>query len=171
MTARYCVWYDHAVPYAPPSPGVPSEQPAAPAGTYGTIGDLGAELDRMQLQLDMALGALRTLTTQIAPAGGVTPGTTDPVTPGAIKPTNGAIGCVVTVSGIPAAVSEDFADLTTFLNLGRITLWTQYGPLAPIRVEHNPMVVMPFPVGVTGVTVGTMVPSTATVQLLYPPKQ
>jgi hypothetical protein len=157
--------------YNPPALNKPAGLNPPAAGVYATIADLGKELDSLEMKAETALSLLRYLATFANPA---TPLTSSPTptdaTPGHQVPTSNAVGCVVQVAGVPAAVSMDFADVTTLLNLGRVTLWTQYGPLSPIKIEHNPLVILPFPPGVTGVSVGVMPPATATVQLLYPPK-
>jgi hypothetical protein len=157
--------------YTPPSQPRPPGFISPPTGVYNTTQDLGKMLDQLELKLDGVQQQLRYLAQQAPPP--VLVGATDPpvnTTPGQKVPTGTAIGAVITVAGIPPAVSEDFADVTTFLNLGRVTLWTEFGPMAPIKIEHNPMVVAPFPSGVKNVSVGVMRPATASVSLLYAPK-
>jgi hypothetical protein len=156
-------------PYAPVPQSQPSGVHAPPAGTYGTIADLGAELDKLEFKLDMLSGTSHYIANAL-PAG---PGTPD--APQSIartdKPATGtAIGVVITVASVPAAVSIISENPTFYRDLGHATLWTADGPLPPIAMNYNPMVIMFGSVGVTNITVSVMAPATATYALLQPPK-
>lgn len=170
-TPHIVLEYDCSVPVTttPTSQPEPANAPPAYLGnTYTTIADLGAELDRHEYKLDIALDALRWLSSyQALPTGLV--GDVVDVVPGVTIPTMGANACRVTVAGVPAATSEDFTTPVRFRNLGHMTRWTVDGPLGPLPLEHNPEIFLLDP-RVISVSVNPMEPATSTVEMLYPVK-
>lgn len=162
-----------------PNPGgtfthapTPQAQPAgvlAPiTNVYGTVADLGAELDRQELKLDIILGMLNLLSQR----GIVGPTSADPPVPvtGAPVIAPGAIGYRIDVSGIPAGAGEMFGTPVKYHRIGRYTLGSANGFLPAIELEHAQTLVAALPPGVDRIQVVVNAPATATVTALYPPK-
>jgi hypothetical protein len=133
------------------------------------IPDLGAELDNIELKLDWVTQTLMFIAGRTAtpPIGADDPVAVDPDAPVEIGDSSGII---ITVSGIPPGVGEDFGTPVRYHKLGRVTLGTPDGWLPSFDLEQNPLVITPIPAGVTRVQVAVRPPATATVILLRPPK-
>lgn len=150
---------------APEPPGAP---PAVSYQPYDTIPDLGRELDRQELKLDLILAGVRYLAA-FAVAPTARSGPPVPIAPGDQVDVGDAAAVRVTVLNVPPAVSETFENPILFVNLGHLTMWTADGALATVKLEHNPQVFL-LPAQVTHVTAAPRLPATAVVELLYPTK-
>jgi hypothetical protein len=153
---------------ATPQPA-PTGLPPRTAVTAADLTSMAAELDNLEFKLDHVVALIGFLTSATA----LPPEFADaPVPAVADTPLDvtGAAGILVTVSGIPAGADEQFGTPPKYHRLGRVTLGTADGWLPSFDLEHNPLVIMPIPAGVTRAQVSVSSPITATVTVLRPGK-
>jgi hypothetical protein len=179
ITFDLAVHFPADVPYsAPPSlhaePGMPvADGPCAGA----TLADLCNSLSNLHDKVDVLLRntnppPILQPDTPIDPEP-VDPGTPDPTKPIPLKPVLKpalAVGALVNVTVIPDYASRYGTSPPFFPNIGHVSLHTENGPLASQLLKHNPMVIMPLPMFVTGIQLDLEVGVSATVTWLYPPK-
>jgi hypothetical protein len=153
-------------PLLQPQPvGLPGRGPV----TSPTLPSMAAELDNIEFKLDHVTAQIDYLTSII----GLPPSFSDPavpVVPDSPVDLTGASGVVVTLSSIPAGADEQFSNPPKFHRIGRLTLGTKEGWLPSFDLEHNPLVVLPLPPGVTRAQVSVKPPTSATVTILRPGK-
>lgn len=149
---------------ATPQPA-PAGLPARTSTTAATLAGIAAEVDNLEFKLDHVVELIGYLTgvTALPPSFADAP---VPVVADTPQDITGAAGVIVTVSGIPAGADEQFGAPPKYHRLGRVTLGTADGWLPSFDLEHNPLVIMPVPAGVTRVEVTVRPPITATVTVL-----
>ena len=156
---------DHVATPQPQPTGV-----VAPGGTTpADLASMAHELDNLELKLDHVVQMLDFMTGLI----GLPPAFSDPAVPVvADTPIDlvGATGVLVTVSGIPDGADEQFGSPAKYHRLGRVTLGNDVGWMPSFDLEHNPLLIMPLPAGVTRTIVTVRPPITATVTVLRPGK-
>jgi hypothetical protein len=143
--------------------------PARTSTTAATLAGIAAEVDNLEFKLDH----IEQLVDYLTGVTALPPSFADPPVPVVAdtpQDVTGAAGIIVTVSGIPAGADEQFGTPPKYHRLGRVTLGTADGWLPSFDLEHNPLVIMPIPAGVTRAEVTVRPPITATVTVLRPGK-
>jgi hypothetical protein len=137
--------------------------------TYTSYQDLGDELDALEFKAAIIQQHLEYLTQFAAPALNIAddPVAVDPDAPVSLV---GAIGFLVTVSGIPSGSDELFGIPPKYHRLGRVTIGTDLGWFPSIDLTHSPLLIAPLPPGAHVCQVSVYPPATATVTVLRPPK-
>jgi hypothetical protein len=156
-------------PYDGPAPGEPPGLVAPASHAYETIQDLGDELDRQEIKLDLLGQRVDFLTRVADPAlTGVSDALNTPIDAGEDPILVGlAIGAIVTLATIPNWADEDFGTPARLHRLGYVNLGSDVAWLPPQDLNVSPML-LSFPVGVTRIKVTAPVGVNASVLLLYP---
>jgi len=170
VTLHWCGAPTGGAPFSPTVPIAPTGYMSPAPGTYSDIGDLGAELDRIEYKLEYLTSIVNFVagTSSLPPAPDVDAPIT--VVPDTEIETGDAVGCVITLGSIPAWADEDFGTPRRLHNIGRVSLGTARGWLPSYNIEASPMVLMPFPPGITRIQVNTHPAISASVTLLKPYK-
>lgn len=158
-----------------PEVHTPTPQPA-PVGyipptsrTYDDIADLGDELDNLEQKLDRVQQLLYYLISRnLIPADAL--GEPEVVDDDEVVDVKGAVGVLVTLSGIPASVSLGFGTPVRLFKVGRVSLGNNDGWFADYEIEHTPFVIAPLPPGTTQMTVNVIPPIVASIVKLLPQK-
>jgi hypothetical protein len=169
-------------PPAVPTPPVDFPTPPAPdacdlAGICGSIAKLAAKLEAMDARIQHTNAALvppaviaDTPPVLPIPSDHITPPGTPDVPNDPIPKPLDAIGAVVQITTIPPGLASYGADPLYWPSLAHIIPITAQGPMAGIRIERNPQVILPIPAQVISLAWDPQPGVVGQVQFLRAPK-
>jgi hypothetical protein len=131
-----------------------------------SLAGIAAELARHEFKLDFLTSLVQSVAGATLDLGAPTSDPAD-LAPNTPVDVLDAVGCVLVASGIPASRSLDFGTPQNIVRLGHINLGTASAWYPSIWLTHSPMVIRPFPPGVTRLTVTDLPPGcTVTIALI-----
>jgi hypothetical protein len=157
---------------APTTPAAPTDYPAAPVDpTCTTIADLCAQVAKLAHAVSVVDNKVSYLS-RLTPPQVFTPQPVGAPIVGShdLDAPPGAVGLVVDMTTVPVGLGSVGDSPITYWNAGFATLRTAFGFLPSTRLTHRPMVIMPLPASVTGVTLELNTGISATVTWLISPK-
>jgi hypothetical protein len=149
----------------------PQPQPAGVTSPLRTVdpslAGIAAELERLEFKLDNLWPLVQAVAGATLDLGGDTLEAQDVVADVPVD-VAGAVGCVITTTGIPASRSTDFGTPQNVVKLAHLNCGTADAWYPSIWLTHSPFVLRPFPPGTTRITITDLPPGAASTIALIP---